>query len=86
MAAGSAGCVGQVGGKGPLTNGSCVDVNELGGGVVADTSGAQGSGGVAKAIGRNAQDAEIDRLGFDVLGVLGGVGRAAGAKGVVGFL
>jgi hypothetical protein len=76
----------SAGAVGPLADWAYVYVNELGCGIVAYAASLEGLGCIAEDRGWNTLDAEVHCLGYDVLGVFGGVGGAAGAEGVVGFL
>jgi len=73
-------------GVGPLSDWAYVDVDELSGWVVADAACVEGLGCVAEDGGGDAVYAEINGFGDDVLRVFGGVGLAAFAELVVGFL
>ena len=68
--------------EGPLAYRAYVYVDELGFGVVADSAGAEGEGGLAKVFGRDAGNADVDGFGQHVLAVFGD-SRGAGAEIVV---
>ena len=77
---------GAAGGKGPLSDGACVYVDELAFGVIAYATCAEGKRGVAQLRGGNARDPDIERGGLNVLGVLGCVGGSSGSECIVGLL
>ena len=53
--------------KGPLPDGTGINVDELTFGVVTDAAGADGKRSVAQRYGGNAGDADIDRIPFNML-------------------
>ena len=78
--------VSSVRGVGPGPDRAYVYMHELALGIVANPAGVEGQGCVAYDRGWDAVDAEVNGLGDDVLGVLGGVCCSAGAEFVVGLL
>ncbi len=72
--------------KGPLPDGTRVDMNELTFWIVTYTTRAEGKGGIPQLHRWNARNPDIERIRFDMLGVLSSVGGSTLAECVVGFL
>ena len=70
----------------PLPHRPSVYVHELTPGIVANPTGVERERRIAQQRGRDTVDAEVNRLCDNVLRVLRGIGRPAGAQFIIGLL